>query len=69
MISSGMYQGNMHNVLRDAGRLAGGAFSANFLSTCELQSLLTLAQSLANDKKLAEITFNKAVEFGKSQPV
>ena len=69
MLAEGMYQGNMHKCLRDAGRLAGGFAAAGLLSTAELDAMGNDAARRAIDPKKALMTWGDAVTFGKGQPL
>lgn len=68
-LNQGMYQGNMHLCLRDIGRLAGGYLASGRLTSSDCDDLGSVAERLANNKKLAKREWQEAVDFGKAQPI
>lgn len=68
-LREGMVQGTMHLCLRDVGRIAGGLLASGRLSSAEIESLGSLAQSLSINKKEGLEKWNEAVEYGRKQPL
>jgi len=68
-IAEGMYQGNMHNCLRDAGRMIGGYLANSYISAAEADALMKDAISRCIDKKLGTSTIRKAVDDGGKVPL
>jgi regulatory protein RepA len=68
-LHEGMYQGNMHECLRDCGSMAGGYSSSGYLKHGEMAELKELAIRLSINKKQGEITWEEGVDFGKKKPL
>jgi len=68
-LRDGMVEGQMHVVLRDIGRLAGGYKSAGALSAGDMAALERVAVGLSKTKTVAARTWQEAVEFGRREPV
>lgn len=68
-LHEGMVEGQMHECLRDIGRLAGGYLSSGRITASDVGSLCALAKSLAINPGQAEREWSKAVAFGAAQPV
>ena len=65
MILSKKNDENYEILLKDAGRLDGGAFSADYLSETELELLLILAIGSNKHRENAGKCFITGVEIGK----
>ena len=64
-----MVVGQMHQVLRDVGRIAGGHLAAGRIQQGELDMLTRLARDLSKNHAQGEREWLKAVEFGRRQPL
>ena len=64
-----MVEGQMHECLRDVGRIAGGCLSSGRISASDVGALCDLAKSLAINPRQAEREWSKAVAFGAAQPL
>ena len=69
MVKAGMYEGNMHKCLRDAGRLAGGFKASGLLSGSDVDQLGDTAASMAMNQAQARQTWAQSVQFGGGQPL
>lgn len=64
-----MIQGQMHGILRDLGRLAGGYHATGALTYDEMTRLESLAVSLSNNKEMGAQKWQSAVTKGMGAPV
>lgn len=69
MLRDGLYEGNRHNCIRDAARLAGGYLTSGRLAQGEADDLRALAMELSGGGREFEREWRKGVEFGQSQPL
>ena len=68
-LKDGMQVGQMHNTLRDVGRLAGGYFAGGILTEQDMVTLEELAVSLAVNSQQAQQKWRDAVKFGQQAPI
>ena len=68
-LRAGMIEGQMHECLRDIGRLAGGMRAGGFLSDGDLTALGALAVSLSINKREGEQKWQAAVAHGRGEPI
>lgn len=67
-LRDGCFEGNRHNCIRDAARLAGGCAASGRIDQGDLAALRALATRLTNGAREFEREWDKGVEFGKGQP-
>jgi regulatory protein RepA len=68
-LSTDMYQGNMHKCILDVGRVVGGYLASNTISHSDSLTLCEHTKSLAINSVEAEQKWEKAVEYGKREPL
>ncbi len=64
-----MTEGQMHGVLRDVGRLAGGLVASGGMSETDLFALASQAESLSLNKAEGARKWREGVAFGRNEPV
>ena len=65
----GMVKGNMHECLRNTGRLAGGYYQTSKINSVEMGKLLTLVRDLSINADQGEQKWKEAVNFGQKDPL